>query len=135
MNARFLFVSTVALALVSSFAMAGEVSANHEYDFGAREFGPPSTLTRSDVLAAMAASRKANTLVGPMRNGSYNPAGRESLRLSTVTRNEVKTDVKSAVHDGSLRRSDYDNVPVTVSRRTVRERGQTSPAATTRSAG
>ncbi|HEV7577459.1 MAG TPA: hypothetical protein VGO85_15590 [Caldimonas sp.] len=143
MNARLLFATTVALAVVSSYALADDAKPlsrsdvraeyrqaaasgtlrSNEYDRGARDFdGAASTLTRAQVLADMTSSRRANTLVGPMRNRTYNPGGAELLRPATLTRDEVKSDVKSAVHDGSLRRSDYDGVPVTVSRRISRER-------------
>jgi hypothetical protein len=142
MNAKLLFVTTVALAVVSSFAQAQQATplssaevraeyraaaANHtlrsnEYDFGARDFAPAAGTTRAAVLADMAQARRGNTLVGPMRNRTYNPAGAEALRPSNVTRNEVKSDVSAAARSGSLRHSDYDDVPVTVSRRLSRER-------------
>ena len=142
MNPKILFAGTVALALVSSFAFAQEaqpasraqVIAEYQraaadgtlhrtdYDDVARDAAAASTRSRADVVAEMAAARSANTLVGPMRNRTYNAYGSEALRPSTVTRSDVKTQVAGAVHDGSLRRSDYDGVPVTVSRRVARER-------------
>ena len=142
MNARLMFAATLSLAVVSSLAYSDEVQPlsreqvradyqqaaatktlpNHEYDFGAREFKGTSTKTRAETVADMNAARKANTLVGPLRNRSYNPGGTETLRQPTMTRSEVKADVAAAMHDGSLRRSDYDDVPVTISRRAARER-------------
>jgi hypothetical protein len=55
-----------------------------------------------------------------MRNRSYNPGGTETLRPPTRTRSDVNADVTAAMRDGSLRRSDYDDVPVTISRRAAR---------------
>jgi hypothetical protein len=142
MNAKLLFATTVALAVASSFAFAQEAAPlssaqvraeyrqaaangslhSHEYDFGARDFKGTSTLTRAQVVADLKAARTSNALVGPMRNRTYNPGGTELLRPSSVTRNEVKADVAAAARNGSLRHSDYDDVPVTVSRRASRER-------------
>ena len=145
MNAKLLFVGTLALALASSLAFAQEArqltraevraefsraaadgTLHHtDYDDTARGAVVVSTRPRSDVLAEMAAARRGNVLTGPLRNRSYNSDGAEALRPSTVKRNAVKTDVAGAVHDGSLRRGDYDAVPVTVSRRIARERANT----------
>jgi hypothetical protein len=142
MNAKLLFVSTVALALASTFAMAddtrtltrAQVVAEYQhsaadgslhrtdYDFDAHEYGKASTQTREKVLADMASSRKANTLLGPLRNRTYNPYGMDVQHPSTMTRDEVKTSVVEAMRDGTLRRSDYDGVPVTVARRAARTR-------------
>jgi hypothetical protein len=142
MNAKLLYAGTIALALVSSLAYGqqakpltrAEVAAeysraaaagtlrNTEYADVERDRDVRSTQTRSDVVADMNASRQANKLVGPMRNRTYNPYGSELNRASTVTRSNVKTEVGAAMRDGSLRRSDYDHVPVSVSRRAARER-------------
>ncbi len=142
MNAKILFAGTLVFALASSLAFAqdakpltrAEVLADYgraaadgtlhrtDYDDVGRDSAAPSTRTRADVVAERASARGASTLPGPMRNRTYNPYGNETLRPAAVTRNEVKTQVAGAVHDGSLRRSDYDNVPVTVSRRVARER-------------
>ena len=130
MNARLLFAATVSLAVASSFAFADEaqplsreqVRAEYreaaasktllnDYNFGEREIDATSTKTRAEVIADMAASRRANTLVGPMRNRTYNPGGTETLRPPSVSRAEVKTGVASAMREGTLRRSDYDDVP------------------------
>ena len=142
MNARLLFAATLSLAVASSLAYGDEAQPlsreqvradyrqavasgtlrNHDYDIGAHDFEGKSTKTRAEVVADMNAARKANTLVGPLRNRTYNPGGTETLRPPTVTRSEVKTEVAAALRDGSLRRSDYDDVPVTISHRAVRER-------------
>ena len=151
MDARLLFAATVSLAVASSFALADEAQSQSreqvraeyqqaaasktlptEYDFAAREYNATSTKTRNEVIADMTATRRANTLVGPMRNRSYNPSGTENLRPPTVSRAEVSAEVVAAVRDGSLRRSDYDGVPVTISKRAARERaaqGRTVAAA------
>ena len=159
MNAKLLFLSTVALALASTFAMADEAkdktltraqvvgeyqrsAANGtlqrtDYDFDAHEYGQASSQTRAAVLADMAATRKANTLLGPMRNKTYNAYGSDVQRPSSMTREEVRGSVLAAARDGSLRHSDYDGVPVTTARRAGR--GQASApvlmAATLRSPG
>ena len=158
MNAKLLFVSTVALALASTFAMAddatqpaltrAQVIAEYQqsaangtlrktdYDFDAHEYGKASAQTRDIVLAEMVSARKANTLIGPMRNRTYNGYGSDVQRPSSMTRDEVKGSVLAAMRDGSLRRSDYEGVPVTVARRAGRDKA--SPvlvAATLRSPG
>jgi hypothetical protein len=142
MNARLLFASTLAIALFSSVAFAEEsrpltraevladyqhAAANgglrkNDHDYDAHDVGTASPVKRDGVVADIAASRRANTLVGPLRNRTYNPYGSELSRPSTMTRNEVKTQVAGASRDGTLRRSDYDDVPVSVSRRAARER-------------
>jgi hypothetical protein len=148
MNPKILYAGTFALALVSSLAFADEVGPLTRADSAAETSRPQvqgnlhrgeqgdvapdraaaSTRSRADVIAEMAQARRSNTLLGPLRNRTYNPFGSELQRPSTVTRNEVKAEVAGAVHDGSLRRSDYDDVPVTVSRRVARERS--APART-----
>ena len=149
MDARLLFATTVSLAVASSFALADEAqpqsreqvraeyqqaAANKtlptEYDFGAREYNATSSKTRAEVIADMTAARRANTLVGPMRNRSYNPSGTDNLRPPTVSRTDVRAEVTAAVRDGSLRRSDYDDVPVTISKRAARERAARSGVVT-----
>ena len=137
MNAKLLFVSTVALALASSFAMAAETKSltrdqvvaeydkaaadgvlqRTDYDADANLFASKSKATRDEVLADMDASRKADKSTGPMRNRTYNEFGTELQKPSTLTRDEVKTSVVAAKQNGTLRTSDYDGVPVTVARR------------------
>lgn len=43
-----------------------------------------------------------------MRKRSYNPAGMEALRISTLPRAQVKAEVVAAVREGTLRHTDYD---------------------------
>lgn len=138
MTPKVLFTTTLALALLSSVAMAEDskpltraaVVADYQraaadgtlrktdYDDDTHEQVRADAATRAQVVADMTVSRTGNKLVGPMRSRTYNPYGSEMLRPSVVTRHEVKTQVVGAMRDGSLRRSDYDDVPVSVSRRT-----------------
>jgi hypothetical protein len=152
MNAKLLFSGTLALALASTFALADEAkplsradviadyqnaSANgtlrkNDYDYDAHDLAPLSSRTRDEVIAELAAARAGNTLVGPLRNRSYNQFGTELLRTSTLARAQVKADVVTAMRDGTLRRSDYDDVPVTVARRVRQNRtGEAVIAGTT----
>jgi uncharacterized membrane protein len=142
MNARILFTATLAVALASSLAQAGEarplsradVVADyqkakadgtlqvHDYDidFAARDAGVQSSRTRQDVVAEMARARPDPLLVGfTAKSRTYNPYGSELLRMKTVPRAEVKAQVLTAMRDGTLRHSDYDDVPVRAIRRRV----------------
>jgi hypothetical protein len=138
MNAKILYAATVAVALASSLAVAGEnapltraqVVADYQqaaasgtlrkndYDFDVQDFKGVSTQTRADVIAALRGYRVDPALVGPMRNRTYNPAGMEALRVSTLPRAQVKAEVAAALRDGSLRHSDYDEDVVHAARRT-----------------
>ena len=71
----------------------------------------------------MKASRPGKELIGPMRNRSYNPAGTEVLRVSTLGRAQVKAEVVAAVREGTLRHTDYDDEGVRVTRRAPRRIG------------
>ena len=64
----------------------------------------------------MTASRPGKELIGPMLNRSY-PAGMEALRVSTLPRDQVRAEVVAAVHEGTLRHTDYDYEGVRVARR------------------
>jgi hypothetical protein len=140
MNAKLLFAATLAVALASSYAVAGEAKPltradviadyqqaaasgtlrKNDYDFDKYDFSAPSTRTRAEVVAEYDAARADHRLIGPLRNRTYNPFGLEALRPSTLARAQVKADVIAARQDGSLRRSDYEDVPVTVARRAHR---------------
>lgn len=140
MNAKLLYAATVALALASGMAMADEsqpltreqvtkaldqavadgTMRRNDYDYDRYEDRAPSTRTRDEVVADMKASRPDKALVGPLRNHTFNPAGMETLRVSTLPRAEVKAQVVAAVRDGTLRHSDYDDVPVRTARRAAR---------------
>jgi hypothetical protein len=140
MNAKILFTATLAVALASSLAQAGEAQPlsradvvadlqqaradgtlrKNDYDYDAHDFATPSGRARQDVLAEMGRARPDPLLVGfTAKSRSYNPYGSELLRMNTVPRAQVKADVLTAMHDGTLRRSDYDDVPVRAIRRHV----------------
>jgi hypothetical protein len=140
MNAKILYAATVALALASGLALADEgqplsreqVAAawnqaaadgtlrHNDYDYDKVDARIVSSRTRDEVVAEMAASRPNAALVGPLRNRTYNPAGMEVLRVSTLPRAEVKAEVVAAVRDGTLRHSDYDDLPVRIAHRVTR---------------
>jgi hypothetical protein len=137
MSAKILYAATLAVALASSLAVAGEnapltraqVVADYQhaaaagtlrkndYDADTQDFKGVSTQTRAEVIAALRGNRIDPALVGPMRNRTYNPAGVEALRVSTLPRAQVKAEVAAAMRDGSLRRSDYDEDVVHAARR------------------
>ena len=70
----------------------------------------------------MAATRKANTLIGPLRNRTYNPTALSCAALDLDARARSRPRCSAAMHDGTLRHSDYEGVPVTVARRAGRVR-------------
>ncbi len=140
MNAKLLYAATVALALASGMAMADETQPltreqvtkaldqavadgalrRNDYDYDKYDVSKLSSRTRDEVVADMKASRPDKALIGPLRNRTFNPAGMETLRVSTLPRAEVKAEVVAAVRDGTLRHSDYDDVPVRIARRVTR---------------
>ncbi len=140
MNSKLLYAATVALALVSGLAMADEgrpqsraqVAAawnqaaadgtlrHNDYDYDKIDARTLSSRTRNEVVAELAASRPNPALVGPLRNRTYNPAGMETLLVSSLPRAEVKAEVVAAVRDGTLRHSDYDDLPVRTAHRVTR---------------
>lgn len=137
MNSRLLYAATLALAVASTLAVAGEnptltrdqvandwnqavadgTVRKSDYDYDKYDTRVLSTRSRDEVLADMRASRPDKALTGPLRNRTYNPAGMETLRVSTMRRAEVKAQVVAAMRDGTLRRGDYDDVPVRAARR------------------
>ena len=128
MNAKILYAATIALALGSSLAVADEAQPltraevnkawaqaaadgtlrKNDYDYDADDFKAPSTRSRAEVIAELRVPRHP-ALVGPLANRTYNPAGIETLRVSTLPRAEVKAEVLAAVRAGTLRRTDYDD--------------------------
>jgi hypothetical protein len=136
MNAKILYAATVALALASSLAVAQEASPltraevnkawaqaaadgtlrKNDYDYDANDFKSPSSRSRAEVIAEMKIPRDP-ALIGPLRNRTYNPGGMETLRVSTLSRDQVRADVLAAVRDGTLRHTDYDDEIVRVARR------------------
>ena len=140
MNSRVLYIATLSLALASSLALADETRPltreqviadyneaaaagtlrKNDYDFDAHDVVQGPTRTRADVVAEMAAARRNNTLVGPLRNRTYNPYGAELLKRSTLARATVRADVLTALRDGSLRHTEYDDVTPRAARTDVR---------------
>ena len=128
MNAKILYAATVALALASSLAAAQESQPltraevnkawaqaradgtlrKNDYDFDVNDFKGPSTRSRAEVVAELRVPRNP-ALIGPLANRTYNPAGIETLQVSTLPRAEVKAEVLAAVRAGTLRRTDYDD--------------------------
>jgi hypothetical protein len=142
MNSKILFTATLAVALASSLAQAGEARPlsraevvadyqkaqadgtlqKHDYDvdFPAPGAVATSNRNRQDVIAEMSRARPDPLLVGfTAKSRTYNPYGSELLRMKTVPRAQVKAEVLTAMHDGTLRHSDYDDVPVRATRRHV----------------
>ena len=131
MNAKLLYATTIALALASSFAWADDsrplsraevvaefnaAAANgtlrkNDYDYDAHDFVAGPTRARAHVIAELARARTDRTLIGPLRNKTYNPFGTELLRTSDLARADVRAEVLAARHDGTLRRTDYDDEP------------------------
>ena len=128
MNAKSLYAATIALAVASSLAAAEEVQPltraevnkawaqgaadgtlrKNDYDFDVNDFKGPSTRSRAEVVAELRVPRNP-ALIGPLANRTYNPAGIETLQVSTLPRAEVKAEVLAAVRAGTLRRTDYDD--------------------------
>ena len=139
MNAKILFSTTLAVALASSLALADEVRPvsrddvvadfqkarvdgtlrKNDYDYDARDFGALPTRTRDEVLAELRAPRDKMLVGFTAKSRSYNPYGSELLRMKSVSREQVKADVRTAMHDGTLRHTDYDDVPVRATRRSL----------------
>jgi hypothetical protein len=138
MNAKLLYAATVAVAVFSTYAVADEsrpltradviadyqqAAANgtlrkNDYDYDAHDFDAVSVKNRAQVLAELDASRRDRArLVGPDRNRTYNQFGTEVLRQSTLARGEVKGEVLAARRDGTLRRTDYDDEQIHLTRR------------------
>ena len=129
MNSKLLFAATVAISVLSTVALADEgVPATRaqvqaelnqaiangtlqrtDYDAG-RAATTTSSTTRADVAADLAASKAARKgLLGPDANRTYNAFGTDILKHSTLTRAEVKSDVRQAAAAGTLQRTDYDD--------------------------
>ncbi len=140
MNSKLLFAATVAVSLISTLAMADDVAnaspvtraqvnaelsqaiATHtlqrtDYDSTANNVIVTSNRGRADVLVELASAKAARkALVGPDANRTYNQYGTEILAHSTLTRSEVKTEVRQAAAAGTLQRTDYDDTTVVARR-------------------
>ena len=121
MNSKFLFATTLGLALASSWALADEgttraaVKADtqqaaragklHRTDYDddlASRPAPGSSVSREQVVAALKTPTDAR-LVGPLRSRNYNPYGTETMRQPIYNRADVKADVLEARAAHTLR--------------------------------
>jgi hypothetical protein len=138
MNARLLYAATIALAVASTAALADETGAPtreqviadyqqaaqagtlHRNDYAdelASRAAPAVVRPREDVVAELGRAHADRArLKGPLANRTYNPAGTEVLRPLTFARADVKAEVLAARADGTLRRTDYDDDVVHVSK-------------------
>lgn len=131
MNSKFLYAATVAVSLISTLAMADEAPLTRaqvnaevqqarangtlqrtDYDNGSyRPEVITSNTTRAQVGAELAQAKAArSSLVGPLADSRYNPYGAQVLQTSTLARSEVKNEVLAAAANGTLQRTDYDDV-------------------------
>jgi hypothetical protein len=132
----------VALSIASTLAMADETDhaltreqvvadlhqaqANgtlrkNDYDFDAHDFSGPSK-ARAQIVAELDAARAAPKLIGPLSSRTYNQFGRDVNLKSTLTRADVKADLREAIADGTLQRTDYDDDQRIVARRAAEHR-------------
>jgi hypothetical protein len=122
MNTKLLFATTMALAAASTCALADQAPVSraavtadtqqaaragklHRTDYDdelAARPAPGSQTTRKDVVAKLKAPRDAR-IVGPLRSGSYNPWGTETMRDPIYARAEVKAEVLEARAEHTLR--------------------------------
>jgi hypothetical protein len=122
MNAKFLFATTVGLALASSWALADDAATTraaviaetqqaaragklHRTDYDdelASRPAPGSNASREEVVATLKARADAR-LVGPLRSRNYNPYGTETMRAPIYNRADVKADVLEARAAHTLR--------------------------------
>ena len=131
MNSKLLYVATIAISLASTLAVADEAAVTRaqvnadvqqarangtlqrtDYDSGSyRPQAVTSNVTRAQVGLELAQARAANkALLGPLADSRYNPYGTQVLQTSTLARSEVKNEVLQAQANGTLQRTDYDDV-------------------------
>ena len=144
MNAKLLFAATVAVSALATFAsstvLADEINASlsraqvtaqleqarangtlqtTDYDFGVAGRSQSPALSRSEVVATLAAKPSTLLANSSARSRSYNPFGTELLQASTVTRAAVKSETLEAVANGTLPRTDYEYDQNQAARRAV----------------
>ena len=137
MNSKLLFVATLTLAFASSLAFAQESKSltradvvaayqhavadgslkKTDYDFDRPDFQGP-VRSRDDVIAEMSAAAPSGVL-GPLKSRTYNPYGTELSRPSTTDRARVRSDVLTAMREGTLRHTEDQDLPLRGVRRTV----------------
>ena len=131
MNSKFLYAATIAVSLISTFAMADEAPPTRaqvnaetqaaiangalrrsDYDVGSyRPQTITSNVSRAQVAAELAQDRTdRKALIGPLADSRYNPYGTQVRETSTLARSEVKNEVRQAQANGTLQRTDYDDV-------------------------
>ena len=144
MNAKLLFLATVAVSLASTLAMADEAPLTRaqvvgelnqaaasgtlqrtDYDFD-KAPATVSTKSREQVVAELAAAKRPNPLLVSLsdRSRTYNQFGTELLRPPTLARAEVKAEVVQALRDGTLPRTDYEDDRALVARRIQNHAGR-----------
>jgi hypothetical protein len=122
MNAKFLFATTMGLALASSLALADEAPITRaaviaDYQQAARagqlhrgeyadelasRAAPGSQVPRAQVLAELKTPRDPR-LIGPLLSRNYNQFGTETMREPIYSRADVKADVLQARAEHTLR--------------------------------
>ncbi|HWH81605.1 MAG TPA: DUF4148 domain-containing protein [Burkholderiaceae bacterium] len=136
MNSKLLYAATVAVSLISTLAMADEAPLTREQvkaevrqamadgtlprtDYDGSEWATRATVStksREQVGVELAQNRTARkALVGPLTSSNYNQFGLQVLQTSTLARPEVKQEVRDAIANGTLPRTDYDD-PVLLAR-------------------
>ncbi|HZW72444.1 MAG TPA: hypothetical protein VFF43_02800, partial [Caldimonas sp.] len=58
-------------------------------------------------------------LLGPLKSRTYNPYGTELSRPSTIDRARVRSDVLTAMREGTLRHTEDQDLPLRGVRRTA----------------
>lgn len=136
MNSKLLYAATIAVSLISTFAMADEAPLTRaqvnaelsqaiangtlqrtDYPAEGRDGSASSNRTRAQVkveYASAVASR--HPLNRSDANRTYNPFGADLRQASGVTRAEVKADVLQAAAAGTLQRTDYDDAALAARR-------------------
>lgn len=132
MNSKLLYAATIAISLISTFALAddgqgkpltrAEVKAElanaisngtlqrTDYDSYRRDTATVGTATRAQILNEYADAKDARKgLKGPDADRSYNQYGTDILKTSILSRAEVKNEVRQAAANGTLQRTDYDD--------------------------
>ena len=139
MNAKLLFTATLALAFAfaGSLALADESKSlsradvvaayqravadgtlkKTDYDFDKPDFRGP--VRSRDAVIAELSTPAPSVLLGPLKSRTYNPYGSELSRPSTTDRARVRSDVLSAMRDGTLRHTEDQDLPLRGVRRPV----------------
>ena len=139
MNAKLLFVATVAISLASTLAMAADqapvtraqvisdlnqATANGtlqktDYDYNRADHAAVLSKSREQVASELAAAKRPNPMYANTsdKSRSYNQFGTELLRPTVADRAQVNAEVTQAVSDGTMPRTDYEHDEALVARR------------------